>query len=111
MLTDTEYSAFTKKFPEDYADRIDELSIYLATSGKEYKNHYATLLSFAKTRFAEREASFNMGNRHNMGNGCGNFTAQAECPAPKPKLKYADFDPEEELQKAIRRSGFFDDEE
>ena len=75
MLTDTEYNAFVEKFPEDYADRIDELSIYLATSGKEYKNHYATLLSFAKTRFAEREASFNMGNRHNMGNGCGNYTA------------------------------------
>ena len=52
LLTDTEYDAFAEKFPEDYADRIDELSIYLATSGKEYKNHYATLLSFAKTRLS-----------------------------------------------------------
>jgi len=32
-------------------------------------------------------------------------------PTVKPKLKYADFDPEEALQNAIRNSGFFDDED
>ena len=51
FLSDTEYNAFREKFPEDYVDRINELSIYLATSGKEYKNHYATLLSFARMRY------------------------------------------------------------
>ena len=95
LLTDTEYSAFREKFPEDYADRIDELSIYLATSGKEYKNHYATLLSFARMRYSAASPS----NR-------------SERPASEKKsVKYGDFDPEEELQKAIRRSGFFDDED
>ncbi|MBQ8290125.1 MAG: hypothetical protein IJY01_04585 [Clostridia bacterium] len=62
FLSDIEYNAFREKFPEDYVDRIDELSIYLATSGKEYKNHYATLLSFARMRYGGRASSFNMGN-------------------------------------------------
>ena len=136
FLSDIEYNAFREKFPEDYVDRIDELSIYLATSGKEYKNHYATLLSFARMRYGGRASSFNMGNAceaeeiptHSVAAAPFDFghspPLRMTFPPPyQPKtlqdcsstasesLKYADFDPEEELQKAIRRSGFFDDED
>ena len=116
FLSDTEYNAFREKFPEDYADRIDELSIYLATSGKEYKNHYATLLSFARMRYAKnspppyQDYSSTASGPPSLQRKLSGCSASL-FPITREGLKYADFDPEEELQKAIRRSGFFDDED
>ncbi|MBQ2737850.1 MAG: hypothetical protein IJF38_04115, partial [Clostridia bacterium] len=53
MLSEDEYERFQRMYEWDYEQRIDELSIYLAQSGKEYKSHYATLLSFARMRYAK----------------------------------------------------------
>ena len=50
-LKKSEYEAFIEEFPEDYSERIDELSLYMASSGREYKDHYATLKVFSKKRF------------------------------------------------------------
>ncbi|MBQ8289402.1 MAG: hypothetical protein IJY01_00840, partial [Clostridia bacterium] len=136
MLSEDEYERFQRMYEWDYEQRIDELSIYLAQSGKEYKSHYATLLSFARMRYGRRSSSFNMGNAceaeeiptHGVAAAPFDFghspPLRMTFPPPyQPKtlqdcsstasesLKYADFDPEEELQKAIRRSGFFDDED
>lgn len=30
-------------FPWDYQKRIDHLSVYMKSSGKEYQNHFATI--------------------------------------------------------------------
>ena len=48
LLTDDEYKKVKEKFPKDYGERIDNLSIYMKAKGKQYKNHYATILSWAR---------------------------------------------------------------
>ncbi|MBQ8289560.1 MAG: hypothetical protein IJY01_01655, partial [Clostridia bacterium] len=121
MLSEDEYERFQRMYEWDYEQRIDELSIYLAQSGKEYKSHYATLLSFARMRYAKNSphpyqskalqdysstASVPPSLQRKL-SGC----SASLFPITREGLKYADFDPEEELQKAIRRSGFFDDED
>ena len=47
-LSDTEYEKLKERFPSDYQDRIDRLSEYIASKGKKYKSHYATILSWAR---------------------------------------------------------------
>ncbi|MBP3308971.1 MAG: hypothetical protein J6L90_05970, partial [Clostridia bacterium] len=100
MLSEDEYERFQRMYEWDYEQRIDELSIYLAQSGKEYKSHYATLLSFARMRYAK-----------NSPPPYQSKTLQDYSSTARESLKYADFDPEEALQNAIRNSGFFDDED
>ena len=46
-LTDEEYMKLKDKFP-DYQNRIDALSEYLKSKGDKYKDHYATILSWAR---------------------------------------------------------------
>lgn len=47
-LTDDELQALKNEFPNDYAARIERLSEYIASSGKKYKSHLATIRSWAK---------------------------------------------------------------
>ena len=56
-LKKSEYEAFIEEFPEDYSERIYELSLYMASSGREYKDHYATLKVFSKKRFPRDSGS------------------------------------------------------
>jgi len=35
-------------FPWDYQKRIDHLSVYMKSSGKEYQNHFATICLWAE---------------------------------------------------------------
>ena len=48
MLTDIELESLKEEFPQDYKDRIEKLSEYMASSGKEYKSHFATIKKWAK---------------------------------------------------------------
>ena len=52
-LTDKELKRLQAKFP-DWQARIDRLSLYIASKGKKYKSHYATICQWAK-RDAERQ--------------------------------------------------------
>ncbi len=47
LLTDEEFQKLQTEFL-DYQSRIDRLSSYMASSGKTYDNHYATIRSWAK---------------------------------------------------------------
>lgn len=47
LLTDEEYEKLRAAFP-DYEEKIDDLSIYLRSKGKKYKDHYATILAWAR---------------------------------------------------------------
>lgn len=48
LLSDEEYSKLTQLFPSDYLDRIEKLSSYMASSGKTYDNHFATIKFWAE---------------------------------------------------------------
>lgn len=48
QLTKEEFEKLKAAFPSDWRDRIERLSQYLAQTGKRYKSHYATILSWAR---------------------------------------------------------------
>lgn len=48
LFTDSEFEKLRAEFPSDYQQRIECLSEYIASTGKQYKNHLATLRSWAR---------------------------------------------------------------
>ena len=50
-----------EQFPGDYSARIDRLSEYMASCGKNYKNHLATIRSWAR-----KDAQRNIDYHHGM---------------------------------------------
>ena len=48
LLSDEDMEKLKAEFPTDYKDRIERLSIYMASTGKSYKNHLATIRNWAK---------------------------------------------------------------
>lgn len=48
LLTDEDYEKLQEEFPHDYSDRIERLSEYIASTGKKYKSHLATIRSWAR---------------------------------------------------------------
>ena len=54
-LKPEEYLKVVNQYGEDKANAlIEELSSYIASSGKRYKSHYATLLGWARRKIQER---------------------------------------------------------
>lgn len=47
LLTDAELEKLKAEYP-DYLERIERLSEYIASSGKAYKSHYATIRAWAR---------------------------------------------------------------
>ena len=54
LLTDEDMEKLKSEFPDDWQNRIERLSEYIASSGKTYKNHLATIRVWAK-KDKERE--------------------------------------------------------
>jgi hypothetical protein len=48
LLTDEDMEKLKAEFPNDYNSRIDNLSMYIASTGKTYKNHLATIRNWAR---------------------------------------------------------------
>ena len=48
LLANEEYQKLVEEFPHDYTDRIERLSEYIASTGKKYKSHLATIRSWAR---------------------------------------------------------------
>lgn len=65
LLNDSEMEKLKDKFPNDYEERIDKLSLYIAQKGKKYKSHYATILSWAR-KDDKQEKSANNGKQNDM---------------------------------------------
>lgn len=67
LLTESEYAQLQSEFPDDYSRRIEDLSEYMAATGKDYKNHLATIRSWAKwetlksLRYSHADYSFQEG--------------------------------------------------
>lgn len=52
LLSDEELTKLQAEFPQDWQERIERLSSYIASSGKKYRNHLATIRNWAR---ADRE--------------------------------------------------------
>ena len=63
LLTDEDMNKLKSEFPDDWRNRIERLSDYIASSGKTYKNHLATIRVWAK-KDKERETLKN-GSKNN----------------------------------------------
>lgn len=48
LLSDTDLEKIKDEFPHDWSDRIENLSAYIASTGKSYKNHLATIRNWAR---------------------------------------------------------------
>ncbi len=57
ILSDADMAALKREFPGDYQDRIERLSLYMASKGKNYQNHLATIRDWAR-----RDRQKNAGN-------------------------------------------------
>ena len=66
FLTDEDMEKLKTEFPDDWQNRIERLSEYIASSGKTYKNHLATIRGWAK-KDKEREV---LKNKDKNGKWC-----------------------------------------
>lgn len=48
LLSDEDMNKLQDEFPYDYSERIERLSEYMASTGKTYKNHLATIRNWAR---------------------------------------------------------------
>lgn len=56
FLTDEELSEGLHKYPNSFRDKIERLSLYIASSGRNYDNHYAKLIEFLEADNDEQKA-------------------------------------------------------
>lgn len=48
LLSDEDFQKLQTEFPYDWQERIERLSSYMASTGKSYKNHLATIRNWAR---------------------------------------------------------------
>lgn len=48
LLSDKDFEKLREEFPADWQQRIESLSAYIASTGKTYKNHLATIKNWAR---------------------------------------------------------------
>lgn len=48
LLTDEDFERLKTTFPDDWEQRVERLSSYMASKGKRYKNHLATIMTWAR---------------------------------------------------------------
>lgn len=53
LLSDSDMEKLKAEFPADWEERVERLSAYMASTGKTYKNHLATIRNWARR---DREA-------------------------------------------------------
>lgn len=54
LLSDADLAKLKAEFPNDWQERIERLSAYMASTGKSYKNHLATIRNWARRDSEER---------------------------------------------------------
>ena len=62
LLSDEEYQKLIEEFPHDYTERIERLSEYIASTGKKYKSHLATIRSWARKDTEKKQQNRKGGN-------------------------------------------------
>jgi hypothetical protein len=56
-LTETEVANLKQRYPNDYVNKIEKLSAYIESTGKEYNSHYAVLLQWLAEDLAKAQQS------------------------------------------------------
>ena len=54
LLSDEDFEKLKAEYPADYEERIDNLSEYMASTGRSYKNHLVTIRRWSKKDFARK---------------------------------------------------------
>ena len=62
LLTEEELETMKREFPEDYEERIESLSEYMASTGKAYKNHLATIRSWSRRERKQQSMEYRREN-------------------------------------------------
>lgn len=62
LLSDEELDKLKAEFPTDWQSRIERLSGYIASTGKRYKNHLATIRNWAKKDAQDQRPAINKGD-------------------------------------------------
>ena len=57
LLSDEDYQKLQAEFPHDYSERIDRLSEYIASTGKKYKSHLATIRAWARKDTTQKKGN------------------------------------------------------
>lgn len=57
LLSDADFEKLKTEFPSDWEKRIERLSAYMASKGKSYKNHLATIRNWARMEKERDEKS------------------------------------------------------
>lgn len=57
LLSDEDFEKLKSEFPSDYEERIERLSSYMASTGKSYKNHLATIRNWARKDRSKTESN------------------------------------------------------
>ena len=63
LLSDTDLEKLKREFPNEWRERIERLSAYMASTGKSYKNHLATIRNWARRDSIARAATNRTGRR------------------------------------------------
>lgn len=68
LLSDSDLEKLKDEFPSDYESRIENLSSYIASTGKTYKNHLATIRNWARNE-KERAPTQHQPSQNNHSSG------------------------------------------
>lgn len=63
LLSDEDFEKLKAEFPTDYQDRIERLSCYMASTGKSYKNHLATIRNWARKEKPQSKPDLSNGGK------------------------------------------------
>lgn len=64
LLTEKEHEKLKKKFNSSLEEKIEELSVGIASKGYKYKSHYATILSWARKKEKEEAKGIKINSVH-----------------------------------------------
>ena len=69
LLSDDDLAKLKAEFPSDYKQRIERLSEYMASRGKTYRNHLATIRSWARRDSPQKALSEDYGRKYHCEEG------------------------------------------
>jgi len=114
LLSDSDLEKLKTEYPSDYQERIENLSAYIASTGKSYKNHLATIRNWARKDKEKEQAnssgiakSFDSGDfyKANVRKTYGRKEPQMHTPSAPPKTAADNAEVREKMNALKERLG------